>query len=75
MAVPIDHLIEDTTKGVKIKLDTLYVYPDGHGNLTFADGTNWPMSHPYEIVNIIAGELLTPMQKRANHKVTHVAHA
>jgi hypothetical protein len=68
MAVTITHLIEDTPKGVKVKLDTLYVYPDGHANLTFADGTNWPMADPYEAVCILAGELLTPMQRRAHRK-------
>ena len=67
-ATSIDHLIEGTPNGVKIKLDTLYVYPDGHANLTFADGTNWPMADQYEVVNIITGELLHPMQKRADKK-------
>jgi hypothetical protein len=66
MATPIDHLIEKTPRGVKIRLDTLYVYPDGHANLTFSDGTNWPMANPYEIVDIIVEELLTPMQRRTN---------
>ena len=69
MAKSIDHLVEPTPKGVKIDLKTLYVYEDGHANLTFAkrDGeeVNWPMADPYEVVQILAGELLRPMQKRA----------
>lgn len=74
MAHSIEHLITDTPKGVKVDLETLYVYPDGHANLTFADGTNWPMADPYEVVQIIAGGLLKPMQKRANVKA-HAASA
>ncbi len=44
------------------------MYPDGHANLTLADGTNWPMANPYEVMQIIIGWLLRPMQKRANIK-------
>lgn len=65
MAKPIDHLIRSTPKGVVIDLKRLFVYPDGHAHLTFKDDTNWPMNDPYEVVNILAGELLRPMQKRA----------
>lgn len=65
MAKKIDHLIQPTPKGVKLDLKTLYVYDDGHANLTFADGTNWPMADPYEIVEILSGELLRPMYKAA----------
>ena len=64
----IEHLITDTEKGVKIDLKTMYVYPDGHANLTFSDDTNWPMADPYEVVQIIIRDLLRPMQKRANAK-------
>lgn len=66
MAHPIDHLIEDTEKGVKIELGTLYVYPDGRANLTFADGTSWPMAEQYEAVSILSYDLLRKMQRRAN---------
>jgi hypothetical protein len=33
--------IELTPKGAMVKLDKLYIYPDGHGNLTLRDGRNW----------------------------------
>ena len=65
MAKPIEHLIRSTPKGVVIDLKRLFVYPDGHAHLTFKDDTNWPMNDPYEALEIIAGELLRPMQKRA----------
>jgi hypothetical protein len=65
MAKPIGHLIERTPSGVKIDLKRLYVYPDGHANLVFADGTNWPIADPYEVIQLLAGELLRPMEKRA----------
>jgi hypothetical protein len=68
MAIKVDHLIDETPKGVKIELKTLYVYPDGHANLTFADGTNWPIADEYEMVELLAGSLLRPMQKRARRK-------
>jgi hypothetical protein len=60
--------IEPTPSGVKVRLKTLYVYPDGHANLTFADGTNWPMADEYETVQWISGKLLRPMQKEAQRK-------
>jgi hypothetical protein len=60
--------IEDTPSGVKVALKALYVYPDGHSNLTFADGTNWPLADEYELVGYLANELLRPMQKRARRK-------
>lgn len=65
MAKPIDYLIRSTPKGVVIDLKRLFVYPDGHAHLTFKDDTNWPMNDPYEVIDIIAGELLRPMHKRA----------
>jgi hypothetical protein len=65
MAKPIDHLIRSTPKGVVVDLKRLFVYPDGHAHLTFKDDTNWPMNDPYEVIDIIAGELLRPMHKRA----------
>jgi hypothetical protein len=67
MAMPksIDHLIVPTPKGVKIELKTLYVYPDGHINLEFADGINWPLADEYEVVGILSLELLRKLQKAA----------
>lgn len=72
MAKSIEHLIIDTPQGVRIDLKSLYVYPDGHANLMFSDGTNWPMADPYQVVTLMANGLLRPMQKRANVK-THTA--
>lgn len=60
--------IEDTPNGVKVALKALYVYPDGHANLTFADGTNWPLADEYEVVHWLTGNLLRPMQKQARRK-------
>jgi hypothetical protein len=60
----IDRLIQSSGTGVKAKLKDLYVYPDGHANLTFADGTNWPLADQYEVVQGLAG-LLRRMQKAA----------
>jgi hypothetical protein len=33
-----------------VKLDKLYIYPDGHGNLTLRDGRNWPCNDSLEFV-------------------------
>jgi prepilin-type processing-associated H-X9-DG protein len=60
--------IEDTPNGVKVSLKGLYVYPDGHANITFADGTNWPLADEYEVIQYVSGALLRPMQKRARRK-------
>ena len=68
MAHSIAHVIEETPNGVRVELDKLYVYPDGHANLVFVDGTNWPMKDEYEAIRILAGQLLRPMQKRARSK-------
>src|SRR5678810_592455 len=68
MAHSIDHLIVDTPKGVKIDLKTLYVYPDGHANLTFSDGTNWPVDDEYQLIQLLAGALLRPMKLQARRK-------
>jgi hypothetical protein len=66
MPKSIAHLIQQTPSGVKVDLKRLYVYPDGHANLIFADGTNWPLADPYEVVELFASDLLSPMQKAAN---------
>jgi hypothetical protein len=65
MAKSIEHLVRSTPKGVVVDLKRLFVYPDGHAHLTFKDDTNWPMNDPYEAMEIISGELLRPMYKRA----------
>jgi hypothetical protein len=64
----IDHLIRDTPKGVVVDLKRLFVYPDGHVHLTFKDNTNWPAADAYEAVQMISGDLLRQMQKKANTK-------
>ncbi len=74
VANSIDHLIKATPKGVVIKLDKLYVYPDGHAHLTFADGTDWPMNDEYQVVQLLCGELLRPMLKQARRNA-HAAAA
>lgn len=71
MAKSIDHRIADTRTGVKIELGTLYVYPDGHANLTFpktADDheINWPIADEYEAMSMLSSDLMRKMQKRAN---------
>ncbi len=65
VAKPIAHLIRETPQGTRIDLRSLYLYPDGHANLVFADGTNWPMADPYEVVEILVEELLIPMHRAA----------
>ncbi len=65
MPKSIADLIQTTPSGVKVDLKRLYVYPDGHANLIFADGTNWPLADPYEVVQLLASDLLRPMQKAA----------
>ena len=66
MPKSIAHLIQQTPSGVKVDLKRLYVYPDGHVNLIFGDGTNWPLADAYEVVQLLASDLLRPMQKAAN---------
>ena len=39
-----------TPKGAVVDLDKLYIYPDGHGNLTHADGHNWPFNDSLEFM-------------------------
>jgi hypothetical protein len=60
--------IEDTPNGVKVALKGLYVYPDGHANLTFADGTNWPLADEYEVDGVPVGPPAPPDAKRARRK-------
>lgn len=55
--------IHRTPKGARIDLKCLYVYPDGHANLVFADGTNWPLADELETVEWLITRLLQPMLK------------
>ena len=57
--------LRDTDRGVAADLETLYVYPDGHMNLVFADGTNWPLADEFEAIELLSGKLLRPMLLRA----------
>lgn len=67
----IDSLIQSSGTGVKTRLKDLYIYPDGHANLTFADGTNWPLADQYEVMQAVAG-LLRRMQRAANAQAKRV---
>jgi len=62
-----DATIEHTPKGVKCKLDALYLYPDGHANITFADGTNVPCELHFDVMIQLA-TLLRLMQGELNKK-------
>ena len=46
-----------TPKGVRVSLDKLYLYPDGHANLTFAaekdagfSGLNLPLTNAVDVL-------------------------
>jgi len=67
MAHSIDHLIEETPKGSKVELERLYMYPEGNGFLYFKDGTDWPFEDEAQLIQLLAGGLLRPMRKRAQH--------
>jgi hypothetical protein len=69
----IDHLIRDTPSGVVVDLKRLFVYPDGHIHLTFKDDTNWPANDAYEAIEMISGDLLRHMQKKATAKARRKA--
>jgi len=43
-----------TGTGIRIDLDKLYVYEDHH-NLTFRDGTNWPLADDLQASQAFAG--------------------
>jgi hypothetical protein len=71
MASAHDVRITDTPKGVRVRLGDLYIYPDGHANLTFravpgvgADQLNLPLTNA---VDVLAE--LTTLVKRMNDKV------
>jgi hypothetical protein len=63
----IDDKIKLTDKGVRVDLQRIYVYPDGHGNIIFKDGdtTNWPFNDMAEAVEILVAHLLRPMWRAA----------
>jgi hypothetical protein len=63
------YIIRNTNSGVAIDLKTLYVYPDGHANLTFSDGTNLPLADQYEVMECIVG-MLRDAEKQARRYST-----
>lgn len=71
----VDHLISPTPTGAKVDLRALYIYPDGHANLVFADGTNQPLADQYDVVRYLTGHLLRPMEKMAKRKKPDLATA
>jgi hypothetical protein len=53
-----------TDNGAVTDLKNLYVYPDGHANLTFDDGKNWPCADGMEVVEAIT-YIFREMQREA----------
>ena len=50
--------IVPTPKGLRVSLDKLYLYPDGHANLTFAavpeagfEGLNLPLTNAVDVLH------------------------
>ena len=71
MASQKDVPIVPTPKGVRASLGKLYLYPDGHANLTFDavpeigfDGLNLPLTNAVDVI-----EELTGLVKRMNDQV------
>lgn len=57
--------IRATEKGSAIDLKTIYVYPDGHANLVFADGANWPFESLDQMLGELRSKLLDEMHEIA----------
>lgn len=64
MARSIDANIHLTPSGARLDLQSFYVYPDGHANLIFGDGTNWPLNDEYQVIQELS-RLLRDVQKAA----------
>jgi hypothetical protein len=71
MASAHDVRITDTPKGVRVRLGDLYMYPDGHANLTFravpevaAEELNLPLTNAVDVIFE-----LTMLVKRMNDQV------
>ena len=71
MASVEDVPIVRTPKGVRVSLDKLYLYPDGHANLTFApvsdqefSGLNLPLTNAVDVLIE-----LTTLVKRMNDEI------
>lgn len=76
MASSNDVPIVPTPKGVRVSLEKIYLYPDGHANLTFApvpetgfDGLNLPLTNAVdviqELVNLVKRMQDEVVKKRA----------
>jgi len=70
MASAKDVPIVETPKGVKVSLGKLYLYPDGHANLTFDpvpeknfSGLNLPLTNAVDVLHELAG-LVKEMQDK-----------
>lgn len=59
--------IKLTDKGAKVELKTLYIYPDGHANLTFKDGRNWPFAEQLQTVEGV-NKLIRMVQDKARKR-------
>lgn len=71
MASVKDVPIIKTPKGVRVSLDKLYLYPDGHANLTFSpvpdagfSGLNMPLTNAVDVISE-----LTALVKLMNDEV------
>jgi hypothetical protein len=71
MASSYDVPIVPTPKGVRVSLEKLYLYPDGHANLTFApvpevgfSGLNLPLTTAVDVL-----QELTNLVKRMQDEV------
>ena len=72
MASAHDVRITETPKGVRVRLGDLYMYPDGHANLTFravpevgAEQLNMPLTDPTDVII----ELATLVQRMKDEVV------
>ena len=70
MASVKDVPIVDTPKGVRVSLGNLYLYPDGHANLTFDpvpeqnfSGLNLPLTNAVDVLQELVG-LVKQMQDK-----------
>jgi hypothetical protein len=61
---PIDNHLVPTPNGVKIPIERIYVYPDGHANVIWAGG-NQPLADSYEVVEFMVKLLRRAQQKAA----------
>lgn len=72
MASAHDVPIVNTDKGVRVTLGKLYLYPDGHANLTFGpvpdagfEGVNLPLTNAVDVID----ELVTLVKRMQDQVV------